>query len=41
MITVLYQGSIRITNDANGELLKQQLYEIHGVLSYNFNCQLY
>lgn len=33
----LYNGSIRITNDANGELVKQQLYEIHGVLSYNFN----
>lgn len=33
----LYNGSIRITNDANGELVKQQLYEIHGVLTYNFN----
>ena len=33
----LYQGSIRITNDANGDVLKQQLYEIHGILSYNFN----
>ncbi len=33
----LYNGSIRITNDANGELVKQQLYEIHGVLSYNYN----
>lgn len=33
----LYQGSIRVVNDANGALLKEQLYEIHGVLSYNFN----
>ena len=33
----LYQGSIRITNDANGQVLKQQLYEIHYVLAYNFN----
>lgn len=33
----LYRGSIRITNDANGNVMKQQLYEIHGVLSYNFN----
>lgn len=33
----LYNGSIRITNDANGELVKQQLYEIHGLLTYNFN----
>jgi hypothetical protein len=33
----LYQGTIRIVNDANGDVLKQQQYEIHGVLSYNFN----
>ncbi len=33
----LYRGSIRITNDANGALLKEQLYEIHYVLSYDFN----
>jgi hypothetical protein len=33
----LYRGSIRITNDANGTLLKEQLYEIHYVLSYDFN----
>lgn len=33
----LYRGSIRITNDITGEILKEQLYEIHGVLSYNFN----
>ena len=33
----LYRGNIRITNDANGQLLKEQLYEIHYVLAYNFN----
>lgn len=33
----LYRGSIRIFNDANGALLKEQLYEIHYVLSYDFN----
>ena len=33
----LYRGSIRITNDANGALLKEQLYEIHYVLAYDFN----
>ncbi len=33
----LYRGSITITNDANGAVLKEQLYEIHYVLSYNFN----
>ena len=33
----LYQGSIRINNDANGNLLKEQAYEIHGFLSYSFN----
>jgi hypothetical protein len=33
----LYRGSIRIINDANGEVLKQQLYEIHGVKTYDFN----
>lgn len=32
----LYRGSIRITNDANGGLIKEQLYEIHGFQSYNF-----
>ncbi len=26
----LYRGSVRITNDANGAVLKEQLYEIHG-----------
>lgn len=33
----LYRGSIRITNDANGSLVKEQLYEIHGVPLYNFS----
>ena len=33
----LYRGSIRITNDANGAILKEQLYEIHFVLGYDFN----
>lgn len=33
----LYRGNIKITNDANGTLLKEQQYEIHGILSYNFN----
>lgn len=33
----LYHGSVRITNDANGALLKEQLYEIHFALSHNFN----
>jgi phosphate-selective porin len=33
----LFQGSIRITDDATGALLKEQLYVIHYVLSYDFN----
>ncbi len=33
----LYRGSIRITDDANGNILKEQLYEIHYALLYNFN----
>ena len=33
----LYRGSIRVTNDANGAILKEQLYEIHYVLGYDFN----
>jgi hypothetical protein len=33
----LYRGSIRITNDANNAVVKEQLYEIHFVLSYDFN----
>ena len=33
----LYRGFIRITNDANALILKEQLYEIHYVLAYDFN----
>lgn len=33
----LYRGNIRITNDANGAVLKDQLYEIHYVTNYTFN----
>jgi phosphate-selective porin len=33
----LYRGSIRITNDANGAVLKEQLYEIHGLLLYDYS----
>ena len=32
----LYRGSISITNDADGLVLKEQLYEIHGLVTYNF-----
>ncbi len=32
----LYRGTVRVTNDANGELLKQQAFEIHGILSYSY-----
>jgi hypothetical protein len=33
----LFRGNIRITDDANGSVLKTQDYEIHYVLSYNYN----
>jgi hypothetical protein len=33
----LYRGTIRIVNDANGSVMKEQQYEIHGILSYNFS----
>jgi hypothetical protein len=33
----LYRGSIRITDDADSTLIKEQLYEIHGLQLYNFN----
>lgn len=33
----LYRGTIKVVNDATGEVLKMQPYEIHGILSYNFN----
>jgi hypothetical protein len=32
----LYRGTIKVTNDANGEVLRNQAYEIHGLLQYNF-----
>lgn len=33
----LYRGHIKITNDANGAVLKDQAYDIHGLLVYNYN----
>jgi DNA/RNA endonuclease YhcR with UshA esterase domain len=33
----LYRGTIRVVNDANGTVLLNQAYEIHGLLLYNFN----
>lgn len=33
----LYRGSIRVVNDANGAVLKDQPYEIHAIISYPFN----
>lgn len=33
----LYRGTIRIVNDANGVVMLNQSYEIHGLLVYNFN----
>jgi phosphate-selective porin len=33
----LYRGTIRITNDANAAVLKEQAYEIHGLKLYDFN----
>jgi hypothetical protein len=33
----LYRGHIKITNDANGAVLKDQAYDIHGLLLYNYN----
>jgi hypothetical protein len=33
----LYRGTIQVTNDANGMILMNQAYEIHGQLLYNFN----
>jgi hypothetical protein len=35
----LYHGSIRITDDANNAIVKEQLYEIHGYQSYTFGVQ--
>ncbi len=33
----LYRGTVRIVNDANGTELKNQAYEIHGLISYNYS----
>ncbi len=33
----LYRGTIKITNDANGDILKNQAYEIHGLRLYDFS----
>ena len=33
----LYRGRIRVINDANGFEMKNQAYEIHGILSYDFS----
>lgn len=33
----LYRGNIRFVNDATGEVLKQQAYEIHGYMEYNYS----
>ena len=33
----LYRGTIRVVNDANGTVLMNQAYEIHGLLLYNFS----
>ena len=33
----LYRGTIKLVNDANGLVLKEQAYEIHGLLGYNFS----
>ncbi len=35
----LYRGSIKITDDATGAVIKEQLYEIHGLESYNFSIE--
>ena len=36
----LYRGKIRIVDDANNSVIKEQLYEIHGFASYDFNLTL-
>ncbi|MBL0336692.1 MAG: hypothetical protein IPP73_15630 [Chitinophagaceae bacterium] len=33
----LYRGHIKVTSDANGAVLKDQAYDIHGLLLYNYN----
>lgn len=33
----LYRGTVKLTEDAGGTVLREQAYEIHGLLSYNFS----
>ena len=33
----LYRGTVKLINDANGLVLKEQVYEIHGLMAYNFS----
>ena len=33
----LYRGTVRIVNDANASLVKEQIFEIHGLLTYNYS----
>ena len=33
----LYRGTIRVVNDATGNIIMNQAYEIHGLLLYNFS----
>jgi hypothetical protein len=35
----LYRGSVKITNDATGAVVKEQQYEIHGFQAYNFHVE--
>jgi hypothetical protein len=35
--TSIYRGKLKIINDATGAVVKEQLYEIHGLPSYDFN----
>jgi hypothetical protein len=35
--TSIYRGKLKIINDANGAVIKEQEYEIHGLALYNFN----
>ena len=35
----LYQGFVRISNEANSAILKNQEFEIHGFQFYNFNIE--
>lgn len=35
--TSIYRGKLKIVNDANGTIVKEQEYELHGLPSYDFN----